>query len=214
MKRAIVVGLGIATAVGFTVQALFSYTAKPVPNFGGTWRLVTLELKPMVHRDGHIHAQIAPRVPPMGMTVMQTPESISIRIQVLDSVDQTGDDPPLRIYRSQWPASDPKSIGAANRTRMKIHRHDGTLELTTMATVIDPAGHNDVVTTTESWQIGPDSVLERRVKGVSAKETLERIEIWRRTAPQRAMSCQAFYSRTAQQSLQPTKQPSRFHQSH
>ena len=189
MKRAIVVGLGVATAVGVTVPALFSYTAKPEPDFGGTWRLVSLELKPMVHRDGHVHAQLAPRVPQMGMTVTQTPESISVRIQVLDSADQTVDDPPLRIYRSQWSASDPESFGAASRTRMKIHRHDGTLELTTIATA-GPAGHNEVVTTTESWRIRTDTLLERRVKGVSANETLERIEIWRRTAAQRAMSCQ------------------------
>jgi len=185
MKRAIVVGLGVATAVGVTVPALFSYTAKPEPDFGGTWRLVSLELKPMVHRDGHVHAQLAPRVPQMGMTVTQAPESISVRIQMLDAADQTVDDPPPRIYRSRWSASDPASFGAASRTRMKIHRHDGTLELTTIATVPGPAGHTEVVTTTESWRIRTDTLLERRVKGVSVNETLERIEILRRTAAQR-----------------------------
>jgi hypothetical protein len=184
MKRAIAVSVAIASAVFATAGGLLSYAAKPLPDFSGTWRLATLELKPMVHRYGHVHSQVASRALPMAMNVAQARESVTVQIQVLDAAGRVVSSPGRFAYRAHWSASGTPPLDSAVRTRMKAHRRDGTLELTTVMAASGRAADADVyTTTTETWRIGADGLLERRIHGVHGEETLDRVETWRRIVP-------------------------------
>ena len=184
MKRPLVVGLAIAVSVFATARALLSRSTDPLPNFAGTWRLANLDLKPTVHRHGHVHQHIAPRIVPMTMLVTQGADSVTVQIHLLDSADIVIASPGRVTYRSEWSASGNSPSGTGVRTRMKARPRDGSLELTTMTPETQrERGGESQIATTETWRIGADGTLDRRVHSVGAEGTVDRVETWRRIAP-------------------------------
>jgi hypothetical protein len=183
MRRAITVSAVALISVVAAALQLRNAAARPLPSFAGTWELATLELRPMIHRNGHIHPQIAPRVRPMAMTVTQEPDSITVRTDVLDSLDRAAIAPTIRTYRSRSSVSTAMMSISSPQMLMRIDRRHGTLELMTVMQSESGKDRDVPATSTETWRLGPDGTLERRVHDVSAEGVLDRVESWRRLSP-------------------------------
>jgi len=174
MRRAITVSVIVLVSAIAAAQGLRNAAARPAPSFVGKWELAGLELKPLIHRNGHIHPQTAPRVRPMTMTVTQEPDSITIRTDVLDSLRSVVAASVSRTYRSR--------LMSTSGPEMRIDRRKGTLELVSVVPGNSRQGSDDPTTSTETWRLGPDGTLERRVHDESAQGILDRTETWRRLA--------------------------------
>jgi hypothetical protein len=183
MRRAITVTVVVLISAVAAAQARRNAAARPVPSFSGEWELAALELRPMIHRNGYIHPQIAPHVRPMAMTVTQEPDSITVRTDVLDSLGRAATAPTSRTYRSQWSMSTAMTSVSSPQTRMRIDRRNGTLELVTVTPKESGKGRDVATTSTETWRLGLDGILERRVHDVTAEGVVDRVESWRRLAP-------------------------------
>jgi len=179
MRRAITVSVIVLVSAIAAAQGLRNAAARPAPSFVGKWELAGLELKPLIHRNGHIHPQTAPRVRPMTMTVTQEPASITIRTDVLDSLGSAVAASVSRTYRSRLSMSTAMSMSGPE---MRIDRRKGTLELVSVVPGNSRKGSDDPTTSTETWRLGPDGTLERRVHDESAQGILDRTETWRRLA--------------------------------
>ena len=186
MRRIIGIGLALIAAVIIVSRIINSASAElrseGVPDFAGTWRLAAIQLMPVVHYRGHVHATTAPPpVPRLALRVTQHPDSVTVQVQRLDSADHAVGSADQLTYRAsgEWSGRRDSVPGQVVRTRIHARPRVRALELETVATVKQPDGTAaTTITTTETWQLSPDGALSRRVHDESAEGVVDRVERW------------------------------------